>query len=171
MAKNKKRKTRAPINLVGPTPEIEARGAERVGMATRRIPVIETMHRRAQLNEEQFRRLMKFRDTLIMAERTPVKSCLNDNPGGNGNGPSVATISAIIQAGWWERDMPGNAWEVAVAVCRDDKSLSEYCVEKYGGRERYDKNGGFIALVPVGEKTRVARALLDLRFASGFIVT
>lgn len=172
MARTRKRSkpAKAKVHVIGPTPELERRGVERIGMATKRVDVIETMRRREQLSEEHYRRLSKFSDTYAMAERSPVKSCLNDNPGGTGNGPSAAVISALIQVGWWQRDMPADCWEIAVAVCGRNLSLTEFCVEKFGGRERYNSEGDFIAIVPVNEKARIAEALTNLRFAAGYIV-
>lgn len=168
MAKANK-KTKPSRAFARPTPEVAAKGLEGAGFAVKRTPPIDTMLKTGKITHEQFVRLQKFRDTFLLAERSPIKSCLNDNPGGNGDGPSVAVVSARVQLGWWLRDMPAHCWEILEAVCGNDMSLSEYCVEKFGGRERYGPRGEFVAVVPINERYHMRREILNLKFASGYV--
>jgi hypothetical protein len=55
-------------------------------------------------------------------------------------------------------------------VAVEDKSITQWCIEQFGGRERYDGNGKFIAIVPVGETKRVQMATMELRMAARRIV-
>jgi hypothetical protein len=55
-------------------------------------------------------------------------------------------------------------------VVRDDNTLAQWCIERHGGRERYDRNGKLVAIVPVCEKRVMAKALLDLKCVAGAIV-
>jgi hypothetical protein len=48
--------------------------------------------------------------------------------------------------------------------------LSEWCIARHGGRERYDGSGRFVAMVPCAEKRVMAEALLDLKYVAGTIV-
>lgn len=163
------KKTKPSRAFARPTQEVAAKGVQSAGFAVKRTPPIETLLKSEKITADQFRRLQRFRDTFHLAERSPIKSCLNDNPGGKGDGPSVAVVSARVQLGWWLRDMPGQCWEILEAVCGNDMSLSEYCVEKFGGRERYGPRGEFVAVVPINERYHMRREIVNLKFASGYI--
>lgn len=154
-----------------PTPEAEQHGAfTSAGMRYRRIPVIETMLERKQLSHEEYRRLAHYRDQASLAERSPVKSCLDQGQGGGGDiTPTAAVTSAILTTARIERDL-GSLADIARAVAVEDKSLSEWCVEKFGGRERYGPGGKFVAVVPIREKEHMKNAALEIRMAAHRIV-
>lgn len=136
----------------------------------RRVPVIETMHKRGQLTDREYRCLAFYRDQAAMAERSPVKSCLDQGVGGGGDIPvSAAITSAILATARMERDM-GQLYPIARAVAVDDRSLSQWCVDKHGGRERYDGKGKFVAIVPLRETVVMKIAIMELRMAAHRIV-
>jgi hypothetical protein len=137
-----------------------------VGMAYRRIPVIETLFQKDLLNEREYRALAHYRDQVALAERTPIKSCLDDSQGGGGDIPmSAAITSALLATAWIERNL-GSLAPIARAIAVEDKTLAQWCIDQHGGRERYDGKGKFIAIVPVAEKNSLRMALLELKFAA-----
>jgi len=150
-----------------PTPEAEQHATyTSAGMRYRKVPVIETMLERKQLTHEEYRRLAHYRDQASLAERSPVKSCLDQGLGGGGDiTPTAAITSAILATARIERDL-GSLADIARAVAVDDKSLSQWCVDKFGGRERYGPGGKFVAVVPICEKEHMKRAALEIRMAA-----
>lgn len=131
-----------------------------------RVPVIDTMLKRNQLSEQEYRALAFYRDQASLAARTPIRSCLNDNQGGGGDIPiSAAITSAILTTARIERDL-GQLRPIAQAIAIEDKTLTEWCVEQYGGRERYGAKGEFVAVVPVREKERMKIAGLEIKMAA-----
>ena len=166
----RKKKTPTAVDRTLPTPEQLASGDfVSAGMPMRRVPMIETMHKRGQLTEEEYRSLGYYRDQASIADRSGVKSCLDREIGSGGAGPGAAVISALIETGRIERDL-GSLWKIARAVAVDDLSLTQWCIGIYGGRERYNGHGEFIAMVPVDEKNVIGLALLELKMAAGRIV-
>jgi hypothetical protein len=152
---------------VGPTEAQCARSLYvSAGMAHRRVPMIDQMLKRDQITHKEHAALAHYRDQASLAESSPVKSCLDRSiRAGNGNGPSAAVISAMLETARIERAL-GSLLDIARAVAVEDKSLSQWLIDKHGGRERYDGQGRFIALVPVGERKRMEIARLELRMAA-----
>ena len=170
MARVKRKKVKPVINRVLPTPEQLEKGEFiSAAEARRRVPVIETMHKRGYLNDEQFLRLGYYQDMAILAESSPVRSCLDDTVGGGGNGPSAAVVTGMLETARIERDL-GSLRDFTRKIVVDNISVTQWCIETYGGRERYDKDGKFIAMVPVKESLVVPMAMMDLRHAAGRIV-
>ena len=136
------------------------------GMARRVKPVIEIMHDAGQLTQAEYDALAYYRDQASIAEKSPVRSCCDMSPRG-GHGPGVTIISAQIETGRMEREM-GQLWELARAVAVDDKSLTQWCIERHGGRERF-KDGKTVAIVPRGANNglkQIEMARMELRFAA-----
>lgn len=175
MAAKRNRKLRAIDQRVGPTAE-QKRLADyvSVGMAHRRVPAIETLRARGMLNEVEYGNLAFYRDQVSLAERALTKSCLNIvigmAPGraGSERGPSAATVSARLTVERIERTL-GSLLEIARAVAVEDMSLSQWCVAKHGGREKFGADGGFVAVVPLAEKRVMAEAKIELKMAAGRI--
>lgn len=139
------------------------------GMAVKRVPVIDTMRDRGMLSDEHHRRLNHYRSQCDMAERSPIKSALDFSVRGSGGFElSAAVTSAIIAMAQIERDM-GSVRDIARSIVVDDVSLSQWCITKHGGRERYDGKGRFVAMVPNCEKRVMGIALLELRMAAARI--
>lgn len=162
----KKKKPQPANDYVGTTPEREARNPTRsAGMARRIIPMIDILHERGDLGPREYAILAYYRDQAGMADRSPVKSCCDNSISGGGHGPGIAILSATLETARMERNM-GSLWELARKVAVDDWSLSRWCIEKFGGRERYDSKGKLVAVVPVNEKRHVQMARMELRMAA-----
>ncbi len=168
---NTKRKRKPKVDdRIAPTHEQQARSDYRsAGMAYHRIPVIETMLTRKQITDREFVVLDYYRQQAGIADSSPVKSCIDFSVTGGDIGASAAITSATLETARIERDL-GSLRQVARAVAVNDISLTEYCINKYGGRERYDGKGKFVAMVPVNEKSVIGMALLDLKMAARRIV-
>jgi hypothetical protein len=168
-----KRGKRAPRDVIaGPTLEQTRHGDYvRAGVSYKRVPVIDTMLTRQQITHEQHRLLAHYRDQAQLAERSQTKSCLDQRIGGGANDDYVPAVilSAKIETGRIERDL-GSLLDITRAICVEDKTLTEWCVGIYGGRERYDGKGKFIAIVPNQEAVVMKRALAEIRYAAGMIV-
>lgn len=175
MAKRKKKPD--PIQIETPLPEQEAKGDfRRIGMHYRRVPVIETLFKAGKLSYNQLAALSYYREQAHQAEddykRSSTLAADRVNGGGgqsNGSGLPLVFTAAIAETGRIERDL-GSLLDIARAVAVDDISLSQWCVQKYGGREKFGNDGKVIAIVPAGDKRNVEFALLFLQFASGRIV-
>ena len=169
MAKARK-KTKAPRDTrVPPTAEQQSHGNyTSAGMAYRRIPMIDTLRDVGKLSDDDHRRLTHYRDQDASAEVSLTKSCLDIREGGGGQGGmtlSTAALSAHLEVGRIEREL-GSLRGIARSIAIDDWSLSRWCCDRYGSRERYDGKGKFVAIVPVREKESLAMALMELRMAA-----
>lgn len=133
--------------------------------AYRRLPMIDRLHTARVLNDDEYSALAYYRDQAGLAERSPVRSCIDDSVRGGNHGPGAAITSAMIETGRMERDM-GHLWRIARAIAVDDMSLEDWCVAQHGGRERYNGRGEFIAIVPTAEKRVLKLARIDLRAAA-----
>lgn len=172
MAKaNRKKRAKPALDIIAPTPEQLDAGEFHRGNHGhyKRVPVIDTMLARDQITPQEHLMLSYYRDQALLAEKSPVKSCLDFSVKGGDIGPSAAIISAGLETGRIERDL-GSLWPIARAIAVEDKSLTQWCVEQHGGRERYDGKGRFVAIVPIGEVRNKAQALLELRMAARRIV-
>lgn len=180
MAKPKKRKKANDIvaRFVRPTEAREAHNDFRsAGAAVRVVPVIETMLLTRKLTQAQFEALNYYRDQAHQAEDDCAESSVLDaerimGGGGGGMGGTIPmrllTTPAMCETARIERDL-GPLRDIARAVAVDDISLTQWCIMRHGGRERYDSEGVFLAMVPVGEKLAMERAWLELRYAAGMI--
>lgn len=171
MGKATARKRKVRDHIIGPTEEQQQRGSYgRVGIAFRRVPVIDQMLERDQITPQEHKALAHYRDQAHLSERSPTKSCLDQRIGGGGDiHLSAAVVSALLETGRIERDL-GQLLDIARWVAVEDKTLSQWCIERHGGRERYDGKGRFIALVPVSEKRVMDMARMELRMAARRIV-
>jgi len=132
------------------------------GMARRVKPVIESLHEAGQLTQAEYDALLYYRQQAGLADKSPVRSCCDMSPRG-GHGPGVSILSAQIETGRMERDM-GQLWTLARAVAVDDWSLTRWCIEKHGGREK----GGRVVVRGSDEtvKLRMGIARMELRHAA-----
>lgn len=170
MGKSRTKKKAKVDDRIAPTAEQQARSDfHSAGMAYKRIPVIDTMLTRGQLTDKEHLALSYYRDQASLADKSPIKSCIDFTVTGGDHGPSAAITSAILETARMERDML-SCWRIARAVAVDDISLTEWCIKQYGGRERYGPKGNFIAVVPVREKSVIGLALMDLKHAARRIV-
>jgi hypothetical protein len=152
---------------VEPTAERAAMNEMRsAGMAATVVPVIDTLLKREQITQDEHAKLLKYRQVAIMADGSETRdSCDFSVRGGNGYGPSAAVISARIDTALYENRAGVHAGLLR-AVARDDTSLTRYCVERFGGRERV--KDGIVEIRPIGNS--VKRALGDLQTAAALIL-
>ena len=147
------------------TPERGARNTfQSAGMARKLVPVIDTLRNQGILTDSEWDALNYYRDQASLADKSPTKSCIDNTPKG-GFGPGAAIMSAMLETGRIERDM-GALWAIARAVAVDDVSLAQWCIDKHGGRERYDGKGRFVAVVPICEHRHMGIARIELKSAA-----
>jgi len=165
-AKTKRKRKVRDISREMPTDErLKGRETRREGMATRLVPVIDTMLKRDQITPQEHLLLSYYRSQALLADRSEVKSCLDFSVKGGDMGPPAAITSAILETARIERDL-GSLRQIARAVAVEDKTLTQWCIDQYGCRERYDGNGKFVALVPVNEVKAMQMAKMELRTAA-----
>jgi hypothetical protein len=172
MGKGRNKRKRAPsVEVIAPTPEQLGGGEFHRGNHGhyRRVPVIDTMLKRDQITPQEHLMLSYYRDQASLAEKSEVKSCLDFSVKGGDMGPPAAITSALLETARIERDL-GSLRQIARAVVVEDKSIAQWCIEQFGGRERYGKDGRFVAIVPVNESKAVQMATMELRMAARRIV-
>jgi hypothetical protein len=177
MSKRKNAKRKIRDDRMTPTPELHQHGVielpeitqKRAQLAAKRIPPLETMWRAGKLSDAHYLALDFYRTQALTAEHSSTRDSLNFEVRVQtfGHIPAVV-LSARIETGRMEKDL-GSLRDIARAVARDDKSLSQWCIDQHGGREKYDGTGKFLAIVPCREKEVMEGAWIDLRFAAARI--
>ena len=110
-----------------PTPERTAHNDFRtVGMAMQLVPPIVRLHEQGLINDREFAALAYYRDQAGLADKSPVKSCLDWTPKG-GHGPGIAIISAQRETWRLEQNM-GALWAMCRAICVDDVTVEGWYV-------------------------------------------
>ena len=158
------RKPKQPISegYLRPTAEREAINPfVSAGAARRIIPAIDLLRAQHKLTADQHRKLAYYREQASLADTSPVRSCCDNSPRGDGHGPGAAILSAKLETSRMNKAM-GAGHHIAYAVAVADMSLAQWCILKYGGRERYGPSGKFIAIVPIAERRVVPEALGEL---------
>lgn len=154
---------------------------EPAGAAVRMVAVIDTMLATHQLTRAEYDKLAYYRqqahraedDCAVAGTLAPEKIM---GGGGQRNGShipaSLICTPAIIETARIERDLDREGFLLlARAVAVHDISLTRWCIQQHGGRERYGPKGKFIAVVPIREKDVVPIARQQLRYATGLITT
>jgi hypothetical protein len=150
------------------------------GMAFRVVPVIETLFTTKRLTEAEYDALLYYRTLASQAEDDEACSgpldpekimggATDSHPIGGYIPANMIATPAILMTAHIERQL-GALRDIARAIAVNDMSLTQWCVERHGGRERYDGKGRFVAIVPIAEKRHVQLALLELKYAAGMIV-
>ena len=179
MARKRSAKAKPAMDpITEPTPELMAMGeVRRVNMAYRRTPVIDTLFEAGKLTYRHYAALAYYRNQASQAEDDYARSStlapervMGGGGGSVGSGIPIIFTAAIAETGRIERDL-GSLLDIARAIAVADLSLSQWCIAKFGGRERYDGNGNFVAMVPVCEKRHIQNAMMELKFAAGRITT
>lgn len=156
MAKRKPKRI-DPIQIAEPTPEQMSKGTfQRLTMAYRRIPVIDTMAQSGKLSQRQFSGLCRYRDVAIAEERSYIEDSVGKmmrGACGGGEGQSPASIRTAIELGRLE-DALGSLRDIARAIAVDDVTVSQWAAEK-GGTQ------------PNGQANRVwlETGMMDIRMA------
>ena len=135
MAKRKPPKAK-PIVIAEPTPEQQAQGAfHRVGMAYRRIPVIDTMAQCKKLTPRQFNGLARYRDVAIAEERSLIEDSVGKMMRGALGGGDVGLSHGMIRTAAEMQRLEaalGNLRDIARAVAVDDVSVTQWAATKGG---------------------------------------
>ncbi len=162
---------RAQRAVIRPTEQRLARNDHRsAGLATKFDAPIDKLLAHDHLTQEQYDALKVYAEQARLAEQSTMRdSCDFSVRGGSGNGPSAAIISARIQTSLME-NRAGALVSILRAVVRDERSITDYCIEKHGARERYDKRGRFVAMVPKCERRVVPEAREQLKKVAQLIV-
>lgn len=179
MSKKLRAKRKQPQPAVYADPPTKQRIAhndfERAGMAYRCVPMIDTLLLTKRITHAEHQALEYYRDQAHRAEDDVAEQgTLSPEKimgGGCGSAqqsyiPTMLIASpAIIETARIERDL-GSLLDIARAIAVDDWSLSRWCINRHGGRERYDGKGMFLCMVPVAEKRVLDLARLELRMAA-----
>jgi hypothetical protein len=177
MSKRKNTKRKIRDDRMTPTPELHQHGVielpeitqRTMRVAARRKSSIESLYDRGIITDQEFTALGYYRDQVLTSERTLIRDSLNREvrvP--SERGPSAAITSAAMEAGRIERDL-GSLCQIARAVCVDDMSLNDWCVSQYGGHEKYDGKGKFVAIVSNSDNAELC-SIMDIKMAARRIV-
>jgi hypothetical protein len=135
MAKTKRKKP-VPIVIAEPTPEQQAHGAfHRVGMAYRRIPVIDTMAQCKKLTARQFNGLARYRDVAIAEERSLIEDSVGKMMRGALGGGEVGKSPNMIRTAAEMQRLEaalGSLRDIARAVAVDDVTVSQWATNRGG---------------------------------------
>lgn len=120
--------------------EIDARGRGST-KRVKRVRQLEAMYAAGSLSDPHYRSLKHYRHHAETADKSPIKDSLDKSLGGGGDGMSATVAHANIVAGQLER-AAGALCDILRAVAVDDKSISQWAMEKYGAiEERYHTRG------------------------------
>jgi len=185
--RNRKRKLADPREAgeesLMPTDQRFAKGtAARSTRAFRFEAPIRTLFEQDKLSPSQFDNLDYYRQQSQQAqdEECNVSPMHPEKSMGGGGKTCVGVMpasllkssSAQIETARIERDIleyGQGALEFVRFVVRDEQSLAQWCVHKFGGRERLDARGKVIAIVPVAEKRVMKESLATLKYLAGVI--
>lgn len=136
MAKAKRKKKPEPITIIGPTPEQADKGTfQRLTMAYRRIPVIDTMSQQGKLTARQFNGLARYRDVAIAEERSLIEDSVGKMMRGALGGGEVGKSPNMIRTAAEMQRLEaalGNLRDIARAVAVDDVSVTQWAATKGG---------------------------------------
>jgi hypothetical protein len=159
--KPSKAKNRPEVLADKPTAEqLEKSEFRRVGMAYKRVAVIDLMFADHKLTQRQYDGLARYRDVAIADERSPVRDSLDPTPRGGGSGAPPSALRVAIELGRLERAL-GSLRAVARAIAVDDMTLAQWAVHQHGSHPVDRK--GVIRFEPA--KRAVDFAWMDIRMA------
>lgn len=161
-----------------PTPERGAKGDFRsMGMAFRLKPMIDTLLELGTITHAEWAALDHYRERAHKAQDDEAQASTlapERIMGGSRrtiiSGPLPASMlytPAIVETAKIERDL-GELHAIAKAIAVDDMSLTAWCVQQHGGREKY-RSGKVVAIVPCGTddgNRHMRQARLELRMAA-----
>lgn len=176
--RKRKQSRRMPLQRAEVTTERGAHNAfVSAGMAMRVVPVIDTLRDTGQISLSEYDALNHYRNCAHKAQDDEADAgtlAPERIMGGGGrtiiSGPLPAKwrhTPAIVETARIEREL-GALRDIARAVAVEDMSLTRWCIEKHGGREKIN-DGNVIEILPRGRKS-IEFARLELRFAAGRIV-
>lgn len=150
------------INRKPPTPEqLEKNGFQSAGMAYRKTAVIDTMLKRKQITSVEYVALSYYRQQATAADRSAIKSNIDFTVRTGQQMPIGYATPQKIETDRIEADL-GKLAAIVRAIAVDDVSISEWCIAKYGGRERLKGR----RIVIAATEGQVERALIELKRAA-----
>lgn len=167
MAKgNRKKKARVRTSLVvEPTPEQMGKSAfHRVGLAYRKVAVIDLLLEQGKLTNRQHGGLARYRDIANEAERSETSCSLDFSVRGGGEGLPHFGVRMNLELARLQREL-GSLRAIVHAITVRDISVSQWAMEQSGSVER--QRGIGEKIVRWFEPRRKAHeiAMLELRMA------
>lgn len=175
MAKAKRKKKPEPITIIGPTDEQASKGTfQRLTMAYRRIPVIDTMVQSGKLTARQFNGLARYRDVAIADERSEIEDSvgkmMRGAVGGGEGGYSPSMVRNAIELGRLEQAL-GPLRDIARAVAVNDTTVSQWAIEKWGSIEGRSVKGKTVTTFLAPKPGAQEQALAEVRAAGDALAT
>ncbi len=178
-AKRKQKPIRVAYMDAPPAEYLEKGDWERAGMAYRRTPVIETLRAAGKINQREFDALDYYRSQALQAEDDCAQESTLAPARVMGGGGSTCTggripaqllhaTPALIETGRIEADL-GKLLALTHAIAVDDISIAQWCIAKFGGREKRGPNGNVVSIVPACANKTAQFELISLRMAAGRI--
>lgn len=172
-----KANVRDAVSSFTPTPERSAMGhLRRAGIAYRFDASIRKLFDDDKISPSEFEALDYYRQQSQKAQdekpqTSPMhpEKCMGGGKGGFGSSvPAtlLGNVSAQIETARIERQvlLCGQVWlDMLRFIVRDENSIPQWCINRYGGRERRDQTGRIIAIVPVSEKRNIKITLDELK--------
>lgn len=164
-----KRKSKAKINIALPTPErVSGHETRREGMATRIVPIIDTLKARNRITEPEWRALGHYGEQKCIAESSPLKDSIGrllSPSGGDGGYLPAAVVSAQLRVRYLEGEL-GQLRSIAEAIAYEDITLTEWVCRQGEGRLKCETIDGVKVCKPYADQRNYEFALLELRFAA-----
>lgn len=172
-AKKKSKKANATVErFIRPTEQREAANDFRsAGAAVKVIPPIETLYASGKISERQFKGLARYADIANAAERSAIKSNIDFTIYGTGEGLPHFGVRMNIELGRLERELSGHGLlAIARAVCVDERSVSQWAMER-GGSVMREKPGVGRRIIRWFEPKRkqLDLAMLEIKYAGNLL--
>ena len=141
------------IQCVEPTPEQLLHGEfiqggklatgtnERNGIAYRRVPVIDTLHKTGLLSQRQFDALKHYREKANAADRSPIRSAIDFSLRGSGAGLPHFGVIINREMEYLNEAIGTDNRPTVWAIAIDDKTPSQWAIELFGSVVRLRQRG------------------------------
>jgi hypothetical protein len=180
MARKRNTARRAP-QIAGPTPERLVHGGIElvdvvdkqsngrtivIGKANRFVPMIDTLKRQEVISPAEHKALAHYRHHADLADKSPTKDSLNRQRfGGSGNGPTHEILHAQRVRDLCE-GAAGSLRDILRAVVIEDQSLSQWAIQRFGGKEQTRQRGAKTETTVEPSRLSVSMCKLELRAAA-----
>ena len=175
MARAKRKPKPAKLNLAMPTPErISGHETRREGMATRIIPIIDTLHTRNRITEAEWKALGHYAEQKCIADGSPLKDSLGrllSPSGGDGSGCLPASVvSARLRVAYLEREL-GQLVPIVEAIAYEDITLTAWVCRQGEGRVKCETVDGVRVCKDYADTKPYRMALLELQMAARRLIS
>lgn len=140
-------------------------GTITIGKAYRRRPMIDVLYDQSLFSDREYKALQHYRHHADLVDRSLVRDSLCFQRGGSGAGPTITTLNAIRLVTDVERAV-GSLLDILRAVVVYDKSLSQWAIERMGGKEQCRKRKGKVVCAIEPSQKALAIAKLEIRIAA-----